>query len=213
MATFFTRYLGPTDHHGSRIKVWTSSGLTAILPYDHAADDAHDAAVKIAARRFYPDAIFAPLVRGTAPDERGNVYVETTNVSVAIDEPLRAELADLGIDHAQYFQGFGTSFTNFTDSVVGIGDSFDEAFENAMEQIGSANDSKLAEAIEQIVRDELPTKKDRRRMATVTKELKEQYRNLSRAERKQVGGFEGFSSRSELYYHVGIRWAGHKEVK
>ena len=47
------------------------------------------------------------------------------------------EILDHGIDHSQYFQGCGTSFTEFTDVATGIGSSQREAFDNALEQLAS----------------------------------------------------------------------------
>lgn len=39
-----TRYYGPTDHRGSRIRV-TCRGKHKFIPYDYAANDAHEAAI------------------------------------------------------------------------------------------------------------------------------------------------------------------------
>ncbi len=40
-----------------------------------------------------------------------------------------------GIDHNQYFQGHGVSFSKFTDCATGIGDSEIEAFNDALESL------------------------------------------------------------------------------
>lgn len=47
------------------------------------------------------------------------------------------ELVDHGIEHEQYFQGCGLSFTPYTDVVTGIGSSLREALEDAAEQLAT----------------------------------------------------------------------------
>lgn len=41
----YTRYLGPTNHRGSRIKV-TLGGRSKTVPYDYSASDAHESAIR-----------------------------------------------------------------------------------------------------------------------------------------------------------------------
>lgn len=50
-------------------------------------------------------------------------------------------MCDLGIEHPDYFQGFGVSFTRFDDAVVGVGSTPAEAYADALEQIASETDS------------------------------------------------------------------------
>jgi hypothetical protein len=45
------------------------------------------------------------------------------------------ELVDHGIENPQYFQGCGTSFTDFDEVVTGIGDNPAEAIDDALEAI------------------------------------------------------------------------------
>jgi hypothetical protein len=45
------------------------------------------------------------------------------------------ELISHGFDHSQYFQGCGTSFTEFDHVQTGCGGSEKEAFEDALEQL------------------------------------------------------------------------------
>ena len=47
------------------------------------------------------------------------------------------EIVDLGVHHPDYFQGFGTSFTKFEHSVYGIGDTAQEAYDDALDQMAS----------------------------------------------------------------------------
>jgi len=48
--------------------------------------------------------------------------------------PARHQILDHGVEYEQYFQGCGTSFTDYTDVYTGIGDSAKEALEDALEQ-------------------------------------------------------------------------------
>jgi len=46
------------------------------------------------------------------------------------------QIIDHGIEHEQSFQGCGVSFTPYTDCFTGMGNTFAEAFEDALDQIG-----------------------------------------------------------------------------
>lgn len=48
---------------------------------------------------------------------------------------MKYEIIDHGYEHAQYFQGCGTAFTNFDGCATGIGDSAAEAYADAVEQV------------------------------------------------------------------------------
>lgn len=50
------------------------------------------------------------------------------------------EVSDLGINHPQYFPGFGTSLTPYTYSAVGIGDTYNEALSDALDMIAQSHD-------------------------------------------------------------------------
>lgn len=45
-----------------------------------------------------------------------------------------------GIEHEQYFQGHGVSFTHWDDCVTGIGSSNREALDDALEQLACAGE-------------------------------------------------------------------------
>lgn len=49
------------------------------------------------------------------------------------------EIVDHGIDHAQYFQGYGVSRTKFTVSATGYGDNPAEALNDALESLAQAD--------------------------------------------------------------------------
>lgn len=48
---------------------------------------------------------------------------------------IEYEIINHGMEHSQYFQGCGTSFTRFTHVWTGIGDSSKEAYNDALEQM------------------------------------------------------------------------------
>ena len=45
------------------------------------------------------------------------------------------ELVDIGIEHPQYFQGFDTVFTDYTDCAVGVGQDPREALDDCLENL------------------------------------------------------------------------------
>lgn len=53
-------------------------------------------------------------------------------------KPYRWEIIDHGIEHSQYFQGCGTTFTEFSDVATGIGDNPKEAMEDALEMLAQS---------------------------------------------------------------------------
>lgn len=44
-------------------------------------------------------------------------------------------VVDHGVENAQYFQGCGVSFTQYTHCVTGAGANYSEAFDDAFEQV------------------------------------------------------------------------------
>jgi hypothetical protein len=45
------------------------------------------------------------------------------------------EIVDLGVESPDYFQGFGTSYTPFEHCTYGIGDTAEEAYDDALESV------------------------------------------------------------------------------
>jgi hypothetical protein len=43
------------------------------------------------------------------------------------------EIVDLGVDYPDYFQGFGTSYTKFDHSTYGVGNTAQEAYDDALD--------------------------------------------------------------------------------
>lgn len=92
------------------------------------------------------------------------------------------ELIDHGIEHSQYFQGCGVSFTRFANVATGIGDNPAEAIDDCLEQVAQAGfDTEGMEAriLAQEGWEALPTTPDRQTI---------------------------YGSIDETYYHVSIRW-------
>ena len=54
------------------------------------------------------------------------------------------EIVNHGMEHSQYFEGCGTSFTKFTHVWTGVGDSSKEAYNDALSQM-FMDDSAAAE--------------------------------------------------------------------
>lgn len=46
---------------------------------------------------------------------------------------LKFEIVDLGVHHPDYFNGFGSSFTSFEHCTYGIGDTTEEAYQQALD--------------------------------------------------------------------------------
>jgi len=69
-----TKYIGPTDRTGSRIKATSSSGLSKTIHYDDAldTDDNHKAAAIALCKKMDWK---GRLATGGAPKGTGNVYV------------------------------------------------------------------------------------------------------------------------------------------
>ena len=57
---------------------------------------------------------------------------------------IEYEIIDHGMEHSQYFQGYGVSGTRFTHIWTGIGDSSKDAYNDALEQM-FMDDSEAAE--------------------------------------------------------------------
>lgn len=70
----WTRYYGPTNYRGSRIKVtWGSEHVT--MPYDHAANNAHESAVREAFARKWGRRVLSIDSVASTESGRGTVYL------------------------------------------------------------------------------------------------------------------------------------------
>ena len=65
------------------------------------------------------------------------------------------QLIDHGIDHSQYFQGCGVSFTRYEFVSTGCGNNFQEAMDDCMESIAQNHYGLDMPAFEQAIKDEL----------------------------------------------------------
>jgi hypothetical protein len=75
MQAIVTKFLGPTNHRGARIKAKCQAGAITV-PYDHAVHEPHDvAAIALRAKLGWDDGRFSKMARGSLPDGTGNCYV------------------------------------------------------------------------------------------------------------------------------------------
>ena len=73
MKAIQTRYFGPSNVRGSRVKAWAEGGNSITISYDSAmGHESHDAAALALCAKMGWE---GDLIRGGSPDERGNVYV------------------------------------------------------------------------------------------------------------------------------------------
>lgn len=116
-------------------------------------------------------------------------------------------IVDHGVEHAQYFQGHGTSFTKWDESITGHGMSPKEAIDDALEQLAGAG-IKLPANLDDF-------------MNAVEKKAKEMYgdnyaKNMVSEVQKKSGEYETEEDMetSELYYYVSIDYmTGKKDIK
>jgi hypothetical protein len=90
MQAIVTKFLGPTNHRGSRVKAWCEAGSVTVS-WDHAKDVGgnHDAAAEALIRKLGWD---APCYRGRwvgggLPNTTGNAYVFCPKDSSIPDVP------------------------------------------------------------------------------------------------------------------------------
>ena len=78
MQAIVTKYLGPTNYHGARVKAKAQAG-SLTLPWDNALDidDNHEKAARALALRHGWLDNGGKLVGGGLPDGSGNAYVFT----------------------------------------------------------------------------------------------------------------------------------------
>lgn len=94
------------------------------------------------------------------------------------------EVSDLGVEHSQYFAGYGCAGTSFAHCAYGIGDNPREALDDCLEQIASAGD--------------IDTEDLERRIYAA-------YPDLGNTVLPSVQDEFGEDC-EDIYYHIGIRW-------
>lgn len=98
------------------------------------------------------------------------------------------EVTDYGVEHSQYFQGHGTSHTQYEHSSLGCGDDYRTALEDALDQAAMAGfDIELA--VEDLP--EQPVNNGESAWETHVQNCEEE---------------DHENCESELYYYVGLRW-------
>lgn len=93
------------------------------------------------------------------------------------------EIVDLGIEHPDYFQGFGCSFTNFDNACYGIGNDPREAFDDACENMMHSGDYVG--------------------LGELYLDMLARYTDL---DNKELVAANEIEPNSDTYYHIGIRW-------
>jgi hypothetical protein len=89
--------------------------------------------------------IYARDLNGEALDLLTPELIAELGLTLTIETEFDYQVIDHGIEHCQYFQGCGVSFTRFDHCVTGCGSTPLEAFDDALEQIES---TELIAAIE-----------------------------------------------------------------
>jgi hypothetical protein len=102
------------------------------------------------------------------------------------------EVCDLGIEHPSYFQGFGTAFTPFVNCCYGIGDSYNEALDDALEQAAQMD---MNPALLERIRETETINPD----ILVADEISFGEGELGESDEEE-------SEEYRPYWHVGIRW-------
>lgn len=99
------------------------------------------------------------------------------------------EVVDHGFDNCQYFQGCGTSYTQFNHVVTGCGETAREAVNDALEMMAQTIDFADGE-LDRIEREIL---------AKTTGNIDEPFKNPEQSE-------ENDDYENEIYYYLSIRW-------
>ena len=98
---------------------------------------------------------------------------------------LEIEVTDYGIDHAQYFQGHGVSFTRYTHAYLGCGSNYKEALDDAIEQVAMEGEFDCEGIDEKIYTENELYGKD--------------------LESVNTDSYHEENENSEMYYYVGLR--------
>lgn len=91
------------------------------------------------------------------------------------------ELVDLGVEHPDYFQGFGCSLTRYENCCYGIGSDANEALDDCLENMAQQTTDCDIEGLEKRIRQEFPDF-DNNIIVRINR------------------------AKGEMFYHIGIRW-------
>ena len=101
------------------------------------------------------------------------------------------EIVDLGVDSPDYFQGFGTSYTPFEHCTYGIGDTAEEAYDDALESVAQCEGTERIMSL-------LPDSCDIDNSVD--------HSDHDCAQSNEDAEFPDDSEPCNMFYHVGIRW-------
>ena len=106
---------------------------------------------------------------------------------------MKYEIVNYGVEHSQFFQGISTHNTSYDHCVYGIGDTFNDALEDAISQLcercNNDRESELAERMAKWIT----------KAHTMNKKANAKT-EIDRSE-------EDDGEPSELYHHVGILYS------
>jgi hypothetical protein len=105
---------------------------------------------------------------------------------------MKWELIDHGLEHAQFFQGVGTSGTPYDHAVTGVGTSYFEALDDALEQI--AEEEGTTEEVEAMI---LEIEKEHRPRVNVPAWMMTSVRDVDCPDPDDD---------CEKWYYISIRW-------
>jgi hypothetical protein len=111
------------------------------------------------------------------------------------------DVEDHGVDGAQYFPGASTVFTRYDEVETGIGETFNDALEDALEQLATRFDVDDAD-LEQISKEEKLPEKQNERVTVDT--VRDEYREDGDEEEDE----DAEDDELNYYVIVRIKWAG-----
>lgn len=152
----------------------------------------------IAFDKWYPEKVSNKLIK-----EIKKVQAQKKNPSgknIVVDY----EIWNHGVDHSQYFQGKGTSYTKWDEVYTGIGRSEKEALEDALEQAYSA-DIEFSKNVEKELEKEIKNASDEDIVSEVENEERPQEKFTVKHHSRAMGSWlskEEFESEDEALEYV-----------
>ncbi len=113
------------------------------------------------------------------------------------------QVVSLGVEFPSYFQGFGTSFTEFDHCTYGIGDTESEAFDDMIEMLAQSAGVDISDSdVERIRAEYGEIDAD----TTVDDYLGRNEETDGDEDEDSDGCNDCDDGGEDAYYHVGIRW-------
>lgn len=116
------------------------------------------------------------------------------------------QLIEHGMEEAQYFPGVGTAGSPYDHAVTGVGDTYLDALDDALEQLREEGGGEvLVEEIERVHRPRRVEEGDWR-LRSVHEACEEEYRGLREGTKYPLSPFEKWHEECEIGYYISIRW-------